>query len=188
MSEDSHSTKSRARARDSIAAEAADVVEERVQVCLRLMPHAWKRGETAVRLAAEHGEDLGVWEHASAEAWRRHKAQDAKWVREYLAGVLAKAVEEANTIDDLRQRISAVVEVAKAWAPLVGANAPERIDATLRLAPDLQPLAQKLESGDAGAAEEAARELALRWMRTLDVEGRRWVMGQLGEIEVKAEP
>jgi hypothetical protein len=106
----------------------SDAAEARVRACMALMPDRWERGKTAKRLAAEAGEGVGVWEHASAEAWRRHKAQDVGWVREYLCTTLLGAMGSARDIEDLRHQISAVVEVAKAWAPLVGAAAPTRVE------------------------------------------------------------
>lgn len=103
--------------------------EERVQVCLRLMPHEWERGKTAKRLAEEHGESLAVWEQASSEAWRRHKAQDATWVREHLCGELEKALRTAKRMVDLRDRVQAIVAVARTWAPLAGVvAAPQKLE------------------------------------------------------------
>ena len=94
--------------------------EERVRTCMALMPHAWERGKTAKRLAEAAGEGIAVWETASAEAWRRINAQDVGWVREHLCHELLQALEDAKTIDEIKDRVKSIVEVAKAWAPLVG--------------------------------------------------------------------
>ncbi len=96
--------------------------EDRVQYCMRLMPHAWERGKTSKVIAKRWDCEVHIVEHAAAEAWRRLRAQDPAWVKPYLCGELQSALDDAKTIDDMRGKVSAVVEVVKAWAPLAGAQ------------------------------------------------------------------
>jgi hypothetical protein len=115
-----------------------ETAEERVQACIRIGPTQWAaagRGKMAKRLAAEWGCSLDTVQQASNEAWRRIKAQDAGWVREHLCADLEQALQDAKNIDDLRDQIRARVEVARTWAPIVGANAPTRAELTVRAAP-----------------------------------------------------
>lgn len=93
------------------SAEVPQTREERVQACMRLMPAQWERGKTAKRLAAEWGVGINVVEQASAEAWRRLKAQDATVVRETLAVECADSLDLARTIDDPAKSVTARMQV-----------------------------------------------------------------------------
>jgi hypothetical protein len=100
--------------------------EERVRACMRLMPAQWERGKTSRVLAKAWGVSVAVVEQASAEAWRRLNAQDVGWVREHICYELSCAMDTAKNIEDLKDRVHEIVEVSKAWAPLVGAGAPQK--------------------------------------------------------------
>jgi hypothetical protein len=130
-----------------------ETAEERVQACIRIGPTQWAaagRGKMAKRLAAEWGCSVDTVQQASNEAWRRIKAQDVGWVREHLCADLEQALQDAKNIDDLRDQIRARVEVARTWAPIVGANAPAKHEVTLRAAPPGVPDATwtQMQQGD----------------------------------------
>lgn len=107
----------------SPASEMPATKEDRVQACMVLMAsNAWLRGKTGPELAKDWGCELHLVEHAAAEASRRVKAQDAGWVKGHLCSSLQGALETAQTIEDLRYQVDAIVKVANAWAPIAGAT------------------------------------------------------------------
>lgn len=134
--------------------------EDRVIACMRVGPSNWVRGKTTKALAAEWGCAVNTVEQAASEAWRRLKAQDASWVRQHLSMSLMDALEKAQTIGELRAQISAICEVAKTWAPLVGANAPTRTELTGKDGGPLQLQAVPIEVQEAMKRAESGDELA----------------------------
>ncbi len=98
--------------------------EDRVVAIMGMMPHSWVKGKTGAELALLWGCSEGVIAQCAAEAWRRLKAVDPVWVRGHLAAELETTLAEAKTIDELPARTRAVVDIVRAWAPLVGAQAP----------------------------------------------------------------
>lgn len=136
--------------------------EERVRACMALMPHQWIRGGkdgTSRRLAREWGCNHAVVEQASAEAWRRLNAQDVTWVREHLCNELLGALEDAKTIDEVKDRVHSIVEVSKAWAPLVGVAPPAKSEVAVKLSTGASQW-DAARSGDEAAQLEVATVLA----------------------------
>lgn len=93
---------------------------------MALMPGKWERGKTGKALAALWGCSLAVVEQASAEAWRRKKAQDVTSVRAILAGECADSLDLARSIEDPVKSVAARMQVVDRWGPLVGAGAPTK--------------------------------------------------------------
>lgn len=114
--------------------------EDRVRAIMALMPHSWVRGRTGVELGARWGLTHHAMESLAAEAWRRVRAQDPSYVRDRLATALEESVQEVRDSDEApTAKAKAIAVVTGAWAPLVGANAAQRVEVTHAAPPGLPP-------------------------------------------------
>jgi len=79
-------------------------------------------------------------ESSAAEAWRRVRAQDPSYVRVRLATALEESVQEVRDSDEAPiAKAKAIAVVTGAWAPLVGANAAQKVEVTHAAPPRLPP-------------------------------------------------
>lgn len=114
--------------------------EDRVRAIMALMPHSWVRGRTGVELGARWGLTHYAMESLAAEAWRRVRAQDPSYVRDRLATALEESVQEVRDSDEApTAKAKAIAVVTGAWAPLVGANAAQKVEVTHAAPPGLPP-------------------------------------------------
>ena len=114
--------------------------EDRVRAIMAMMPHSWVRGRTGVELGARWGLTDHAMESLAAEAWRRVRAQDPSYVRDRLATALEESVQEVRDSDEApTAKAKAIAVVTGAWAPLVGANAAQKVEVTQVAPPGLPP-------------------------------------------------
>jgi hypothetical protein len=131
----------------------------------------WQKGITGPVFAEKWGLSLTRIEHLSAEAWRRVKAEvnDPDRVGATVGTAIEQVMIEAlnDKGGERNQSRKIVVEAAKVWAAIAGANAPTKTELTGK---DGAPLAISLdrlleakavgdenETGDAGTVPDAAR-------------------------------
>lgn len=135
----------------------------------------WERGKTGAVFAAKWGISESRMGHLAAEAWKRvqSEATDVLRVTTKVSLVLERTIDEAYRetrepalIDGGDSRgvykespngaRRVVVEAAKTWAALIGANAATRVDVTTRDAsPAKARAAMRAAFGDIGPQGEA---------------------------------
>src|SRR5688572_26872853 len=122
-------TPARARVLVVVPRERPETREERVRVCRDLMLRGrWKTGLTGRALARMWRMAPGTMASIAGEASRRLKdVVDPGWVRQCLGAEIHDAMEGARECEP-KERADAVSTLARAWAPLAGANAPTRLE------------------------------------------------------------
>jgi hypothetical protein len=144
--------------------------EDRVRAIMAMMPHSWVRGRTGVELGARWGLTDHAMESLAAEAWRRVRAQDPSYVRDRLATALEESVQEVRDSDEApTAKAKAIAVVTGAWAPLVGANAAQRVEVTQVAPPGLPPeVADAWGKTDDLSRRKVHRHVLLEALASLD--------------------
>jgi hypothetical protein len=120
------------------------------ELCARMRALEWRRGETGAEYQAKWKLSRGRVEHLAAEAWRRVKAEatDVDRITTKISSVLEQVIDDAMLETHEPAMIDGgedkgvyqespngarrvVVDAAKTWAAIVGANAPTKIDQTI---------------------------------------------------------
>jgi hypothetical protein len=144
--------------------------EERVRAIMAMMPHSWVRGRTSYELGARWGLSDHAMENLASEAWRRVRAQDPSYVRDRLATALEESMQEVRDSDEApTAKAKAIAVVTGAWAPLVGANAVQRVEVTHAAPAGLPPeVADAWGKTDDMSRRRVHRHVLLEALASLD--------------------
>lgn len=152
--------------------EVVDIVEARVQFVMALITDGiFAEGETFADIAEAWNLNESTARRLTAEASRRAKALvNGAAVQLKLALAMDRRLGDAESIGDPKDRVDATVAVVKAYAPLVGAAPPARLDATVTydMPPPIRALYDAAQRSDPGSAEAA--EAWSAWYATQELD------------------
>lgn len=110
---------------------AGTLTEQRIAHIMDMMRRwEWKRGKSAGDLATTWGLAVSTVEELSSEASKRVRAEvtDPERVSGTVGSALSKVLHDSMDDGDRKS----VIDASKAWAQIVGAMAPQRVDVTAR--------------------------------------------------------
>lgn len=110
---------------------AGTLTEQRIAHIMDMMRRwEWKRGKSAGDLATTWGLAVSTVEELSSEASKRVRAEvtDPERVSGTVGSALSKVLHDSMDDGDRKS----VIDASKAWAQIVGAMAPQRVDVTSR--------------------------------------------------------
>jgi len=108
-----------------------DLTEQRIAYIMGMMREwAWRRGDSGPTLAKQWGLSEQYLRELAAEASKRVRAEvtDPERVSGTVGSALSKVLHDSMDDGDRKS----VIDASKAWAQIVGAMAPQRVDVTAR--------------------------------------------------------